>query len=195
MMRGCDRGCGGRRGSGRCDFRWREASSNFGRIIWPLSRRPYQSRPPGKIYPMHSIELHHIIKSFGQVAAVKDVSLTIAPGTVHGLLGENGAGKTTLMNILYGMVQRDGGEIRIDGKTVEINSPRDAIANGIGMVHQHFMLAGAHSVLDNVLLGDRREGFFLNRAAAATRLATLAKELNLEIDLQVPVEALSVGQQ
>ena len=122
---------------------------------------------------MPSVELHHIIKSFASVRAVNDVSLTIAPGSVHGLLGENGAGKTTLMNILYGMVQRDGGELRIDGRAAEINSPRDAIANGIGMVHQHFMLAGAMSVLDNVLLGDRREGFVLDRAAAAGRLEKL----------------------
>ena len=133
---------------------------------------------------MPSIELLHIIKSFGNVTALNDVSLTIAPGTVHGLLGENGAGKTTLMNILYGMVQRDGGEIRIDGRPVNVLSPRAAIANGIGMVHQHFMLAGAHSVLDNVLLGDRREGFMLDRASAAKRLETLARGLNLEVDLE-----------
>src|SRR5215216_115928 len=119
---------------------------------------------------MPTIELQHIIKNFGSVAAVNDVSLAIAPGTVHGVLGENGAGKTTLMNILYGMVHRDGGGIRIDGQAVEINSPRDAIAYGIGMVHQHFMLAGAMSVLDNVLLGDRREGFVLDRPSAGRRL-------------------------
>src|SRR6267142_2587111 len=144
---------------------------------------------------MPIIELLHIIKSFGSVRAVNDVSLTIAPSTVHGLLGENGAGKTTLMNILYGMVQRDGGEIRIDGRPVDVLSPRDAIANGIGMVHQHFMLAGAMSVLDNVLLGDQREGLLLNRASAAKRLEKLAKDLNLEVDPSARVEELSVGRQ
>jgi len=144
---------------------------------------------------MPIIELLHIIKSFGSVRAVNDVSLTIAPSTVHGLLGENGAGKTTLMNILYGMVQRDGGEIRIDGRPVDVLSPRDAIANGIGMVHQHFMLAGAMSVLDNVLLGDQREGFLLDRSSAAERLKKLAKDLNLEVDPSARVEELSVGQQ
>src|SRR5205823_5281264 len=144
---------------------------------------------------MPSFELHHIIKSFASLRAVNDFSLTIAPGTVHGLLGENGAGKTTLMNILYGMVQRDGGKIQIDGRAVEINSPRDAIANGIGMVHQHFMLAGAMSVLDNVLLGDRREGFVLDRMAAASRLEKLGKDLDLEVNLRARVEELSVGQQ
>jgi general nucleoside transport system ATP-binding protein len=144
---------------------------------------------------MPTIELQHIIKNFGSVRAVNDVSLTIAAGTVHGVLGENGAGKTTLMNILYGMMQRDGGDIRIDGRPVNIVSPRDAIAHGIGMVHQHFMLAGAMSMLDNVLLGDRREGFLLDRPSAAGRLEELAKDLNLEVHLAAAVEELSVGQQ
>jgi len=144
---------------------------------------------------MPSVELHHIIKSFASLRAVNDVSVTIAPGTVHGLLGENGAGKTTLMNILYGMVQRDGGEIRIDGRPVNLISPRDAIANGIGMVHQHFMLAGAMSVLDNVLLGDRREGFVLDRRSASARLEKLGKDLDLEVNLSTRIEELSVGQQ
>jgi simple sugar transport system ATP-binding protein len=121
--------------------------------------------------------------------------MTIAPGTVHGVLGENGAGKTTLMNILYGMVQRDGGDIRIDARPVDIHSPRDAIAHGIGMVHQHFMLAGAMSVLDNVLLGDQRESVLLDRASAAKRLVNLAKDLNLEVDPAARVEELSVGRQ
>ncbi|HEV8378138.1 MAG TPA: ABC transporter ATP-binding protein [Tepidisphaeraceae bacterium] len=144
---------------------------------------------------MPSIELHHIVKSFGSVRAVNDVSMTIAPGMVHGVLGENGAGKTTLMNILYGMVQRDGGDIRIDARPVDIHSPRDAIAHGIGMVHQHFMLAGAMSVLDNVLLGDQRESVLLDRASAAKRLVKLAKDLNLEVDPAARVEELSVGRQ
>jgi len=144
---------------------------------------------------MPSVELHHISKSFASVRALNDVSLSIAPGTVHGLLGENGAGKTTLMNILYGMVQRDSGEIRSAGRPVDINSPRDAIAHGIGMVHQHFMLAGAMSVLENVLLGDRREGFLLDRRSAADRLMKLARDLNVDIDPSARVEQLSVGQQ
>src|SRR2546423_713519 len=195
MISRCDCGCRGRRRSARRGFRWREVSSSFGRIIWRLSRHSQQNRKLNKSLLMPNIELHHIIKSFGSVWAVNDVSLTIAPGTVHGLLGENGAGKTTLMNIVYGMVQRDGGKIQIDGRAVEINSPRDAIANGIGMVHQHFMLAGAMSVLDNVLLGDRREGFVLDRAAAAGRLEKLGKDLDLEVNLRARVEELSVGQQ
>jgi simple sugar transport system ATP-binding protein len=144
---------------------------------------------------MPTIELRNIVKRFGEVTAVDGVSLTLAPGSVHGVLGENGAGKTTLMNILYGMVRPDGGEVRIDGHEVEIRSPRDAIKHGIGMVHQHFMLARAMTVLDNVLLGDRRAGMFLNRAAAAQRLIELAKGLNLELDPHERIEDLSVGQQ
>lgn len=144
---------------------------------------------------MPGIELQHITKHFGSVRAVDDISISIEPGAVHGLLGENGAGKTTLMNILYGMVQRDGGEIRVGGRSVDVNSPRDAIAHGIGMVHQHFMLAGAMSVLDNVLLGDRRERIVLDRATARKRLEKLAGDLNLQIDPSARVEELSVGQQ
>jgi len=144
---------------------------------------------------MPTVELRNIVKHFGDVLALDGVSMSIAPGTVHGLLGENGAGKSTLMNILYGMVRPDGGEIRIDGHPMEIRSPRDAIRHGIGMVHQHFMLAGAMSVLDNVLLGDRREGIVLDRKSAAARLIEMAKNLNLEIDPWARVEELSVGQQ
>src|SRR5712671_888484 len=195
MISRCDCGWRGRRRAGRRGFRWSEVSSSSGRIIWRLYRRANQTRKPSKLFLMPSVELHHIIKSFASLRAVNDVSLTIAPGTVHGLLGENGAGKTTLMNILYGMVQRDGGEIRIDGRPVNLISPRDAITNGIGMVHQHFMLAGAMSVLDNVLLGDRREGFVLDRGSASARLEKLAKGLNLEVDLSKRAEELSVGQQ
>src|SRR5258706_231631 len=195
MISRCDCGCRGRRRADRSGLRRSEVQSSSGPISGRLYRRANQTRKPSKSFLMPSVELHHIIKSFASLRAVNDVSLTIAPGTVHGLLGENGAGKTTLMNILYGMVQRDGGQIRIDGRAAEINSPRDAIANGIGMVHQHFMLAGAMSVLDNVLLGDLREGIVLDRAAAAERLEKLAKDLNLEVDLRARVEELSVGQQ
>src|SRR5438105_14516996 len=144
---------------------------------------------------MPTIELQHITKNFASVRAVNDVSLTIGPGTVHGVLGENGAGKTTLMNLLYGIVQRDGGEIRIDGRLAEIHSPREAIRQGIGMVHQHFMLAGAMSVIDNVLLGDRRAEMFLDRKLAATRAQHFAENLHLEINPWARVEELSVGEQ
>src|SRR6185295_6675240 len=139
---------------------------------------------------MPGIELKNIRKGFGEVIAIDGVSLTIAPGSVHGLLGENGAGKSTLMNILYGLVQRDSGEIRIYGQAVDVRSPRDAIARGIGMVHQHFMLAGAMSVIDNLLLGDQRAGMLLDRASAARSLKELGEKLNLQIDPWARAEEL-----
>jgi ABC-type uncharacterized transport system ATPase subunit len=100
-----------------------------------------------------AIELLGIDKSFGSVPANRGVDLAVAPGSIHGLVGENGAGKSTLMNILYGVYQADAGEIRRKGASVRIASTRDAIAQGIGMVHQHFMLVEPLTVLENVMLG------------------------------------------
>src|SRR5258705_8939053 len=100
-----------------------------------------------------AVELRGIGKSFGATVANRDVDLVVARGSIHGLVGENGAGKTTLMNILYGYHQPDRGEIRLSGKAVVLRSPADAIAHGIGMVHQHFMLVDRFTVLDNLLLG------------------------------------------
>ncbi|HEY9568590.1 MAG TPA: ATP-binding cassette domain-containing protein, partial [Thalassobaculum sp.] len=100
-----------------------------------------------------AIELAGIDKRFGAVHANCDVSLRVAAGTVHGIVGENGAGKSTLMSILYGFYEADRGEIRIDGRPVTIRSTSDAIAAGIGMVHQHFMLVPTFTVLENVMLG------------------------------------------
>jgi simple sugar transport system ATP-binding protein len=99
------------------------------------------------------LELRNITKRFGSLVANRDISLTIRPGTIHCLLGENGAGKSTLMNVLYGMLQPDGGEILINGEPVSIDGPRDAVARGIGMVHQHFMLIPVFTVAENVVLG------------------------------------------
>jgi general nucleoside transport system ATP-binding protein len=144
---------------------------------------------------MRPIELAHISKRFGDVAALADVSLSIPSGRVVGLLGENGAGKSTLMNVLYGLVRPDAGEIRIDGSPVTIRSPKDALALGVGMVHQHFMLAGGMIVLDNVLLGDRRQGQWLDRRSAARTLSDLSRRLELNVDPYARVEEQSVGQQ
>jgi simple sugar transport system ATP-binding protein len=143
---------------------------------------------------MPLVELFSICKQFGQTRALGDVSVTIPPGRVVGLLGENGAGKSTLMNALYGLVRPDAGEVRIDRARVAIRSPKDAIALGIGMVHQHFMLAGGMTVLDNVLLGDRRQGQWLNRSTAAAAIADLSSRLDLEVDPHARLEDLSVGQ-
>lgn len=99
------------------------------------------------------IALNHITKRFARVTANDDVSLSIKQGEIHALLGENGAGKSTLMQILYGLYQPDEGEIVVDGKAVSFRDPSDAIACGIGMVHQEFMLVQPMSVVENVVLG------------------------------------------
>src|SRR5262249_13443207 len=100
-----------------------------------------------------AIELRHIEKRFGKVHANRDVCLTVRRGSITGIVGENGAGKSTLMSILYGFYQADGGKILIRGEPIRIRSPSDAIAAGIGMVHQHFMLIDNFTVLENIVLG------------------------------------------
>ncbi len=142
---------------------------------------------------MPAVEMLDMHKQFGTTTALAGASLTLRPGSIHGLLGENGAGKTTLMNVLIGLVAPDAGKISIDSQTVLIGSPRDAIRMGIGMVHQHFMLADAFSVLDNVLLADRRQSAWLDRTSARKRLIQLAGELQLEVDPGATAGALSVG--
>ena len=104
-----------------------------------------------------AVELVGVDKSFGPVHANRQVDLAIEAGTIHGIVGENGAGKSTLMKILYGFYQADAGEIRVKGAPVRIRDPRDAIAAGIGMVHQHFMLVDTFTVLENLILGARSE--------------------------------------
>src|SRR5471032_2080871 len=100
-----------------------------------------------------ALELRGIEKSFGPVHANRGVSIVIPRGSIAGIVGENGAGKSTVMSIVYGLYQPDAGEIRVDGKPLKMDSPRDAIAAGIGMVHQHFMLVDTFTVLENVILG------------------------------------------
>src|SRR5437764_14817452 len=99
------------------------------------------------------LELRNITKTFGAVTANDDVSLTVHKGTIHAIVGENGAGKSTIMRIAYGFYKADNGEIFVDGRRVEIRSPHDAIAIGIGMVHQHFMLVDTMTVAENIVLG------------------------------------------
>jgi general nucleoside transport system ATP-binding protein len=143
-----------------------------------------------------AIELRGIDKSFGAVHAVRGVSLRIEPGTITGIVGENGAGKSTLMSILYGLYRADSGEIWVDGQPAEMASPRDAIAHGIGMVHQHFMLIDTFTVLENLILG--AEGGPLlagGLAAARAELARLARDYGLAVDPDARVADLSVGEQ
>ena len=141
-----------------------------------------------------AVELRGITKRFGSVHANDGVNLRIEAGTIHGVIGENGAGKSTAMKILYGIYPPDEGEIFIDGKQRVWASPSDAIAAGIGMVHQHFMLAGPYSALDNIVLGaEPRKGLMVDRKTARARLDALARQYGLPVDWDRPVEQLPVG--
>ncbi|MBM3533179.1 MAG: ABC transporter ATP-binding protein [Alphaproteobacteria bacterium] len=141
-----------------------------------------------------AIEAIGIDKWFGPVHANRDVTLRVAKGSIHGIVGENGAGKSTLMNILYGYHRADRGEILIDGKAADIHRPSDALALGVGMVHQHFMLVEPFTILENVLLG--AEGGTLlaeGRDKARAELERLGRDYGLEVDPDALVEDLPVG--
>ena len=141
------------------------------------------------------LEMRHVSKNFGCVAANTDVNLSVNAGEVHALLGENGAGKSTLMNILYGMYAQSEGEIYYKGKPVRIRDPKQAIELGIGMVHQHFMLVPALTVIENVVLGYEGNRAVLDLNAAAKSFSEMARRYHMEIDPWAKVEQLSVGQQ
>jgi ABC-type uncharacterized transport system ATPase subunit len=141
------------------------------------------------------LELRGITKRFGPLVANDGISLSVAPGQVHALLGENGAGKTTLMNVLYGLMQPDEGEIVVDGTPVSFNSPKDAIAAGIGMVHQHFMLVPVFTVAENVTLGIEQadRAGLLDRRRTRREVADLSHRYGLDVDPDALVEDLPVG--
>lgn len=143
------------------------------------------------------LELKGITKRFPGVLANDKIDLTLNKGEILALLGENGAGKTTLMNILYGLYSPDEGEIFINGKKVEIHDPHDAINQGIGMVHQHFMLVPVFTVTENVMLGveSTKAGVFLDREAAAQRVREISSQFGLKVDPDARVEDLPVGVQ
>ncbi|OLP52630.1 heme ABC transporter ATP-binding protein [Rhizobium rhizosphaerae] len=143
-----------------------------------------------------AIELKGIDKRFGLVHANKAIDLKVRKGTIHGIIGENGAGKSTLMSILYGFYQADSGEILIDGQPVTIKDPNAAIAAGIGMVHQHFMLVDNFTVLENVMLG-AEDSQILNASIAKARveLKRLEREYALEVNPDALIEELPVGLQ
>ncbi len=142
-----------------------------------------------------AVDMRHIDKRFGAVHANRDVNLRVAAGTVHGIVGENGAGKSTLMSILYGFYQADSGEIAIEGQPARITGSSVAIALGIGMVHQHFMLVDTLSALDNVMLG-AEPGWRLQAARAQVRaqLDVLMRDTGLQVQLDALVSALPVGE-
>jgi simple sugar transport system ATP-binding protein len=143
-----------------------------------------------------AVEFRNISKAFGAVRANADVSFAIAKGSIHGVIGENGAGKSTLMSILYGYYNADSGQVLVDGQPRDIRTSIDAIALGIGMVHQHFMLVENMTVLDNVMLGNEG-GFRLaaKRGAVEAKLREICDRYRLDVDPLVTVHDLSVGAQ
>jgi len=142
------------------------------------------------------IELAGIVKTFGALRANDGVSLSVEAGSIHALVGENGAGKTTLMKILYGLYQPDAGVIRVAGEAVRLRSPADALARGLGMVHQHFMLVRPLTVTENITLArEHRAGPFLDTARAAADVRALSVRHGLAVDPDARVETLSVGQE
>ena len=142
------------------------------------------------------IEMLHITKEFPGIIANDDITLQVKRGEIHALLGENGAGKSTLMSILFGLYQPEKGEIRKDGKVVQIKNPNDATALGIGMVHQHFKLVEVFSVLDNIILGAEPTKFgFVQRKEAYQKVKELSEKYGLRVDPDAKIEDITVGQQ
>lgn len=142
------------------------------------------------------LELRNITKRFGKLVANDHINLTVNPGEIHCLLGENGAGKSTLMNVLYGLYQPDEGEILLDGKPVHFKGPGDAMAAGIGMVHQHFMLVPPFTVAENVVLGNEKtKGGVLDLKWTKRRVQELSKQFGFHLDPNAVVEDLPVGVQ
>ncbi len=158
----------------------------------PLGHAPAaQQREPAQF----AVEMRAIVKRFPGVVANDGIDLIVEKGEIHALLGENGAGKSTLMNNLFGLYHPDEGEIRVDGRPAAFAGPRAAVAAGLGMVHQHFMLIPRFTVTENVILGSEGPGTILDREAAAAEVARLAEEYGLRVDPRARVEDLPVGMQ
>ena len=142
-----------------------------------------------------SLELRGITKRFGALTANDSINLKVESGEIHAILGENGAGKSTLMNIVYGLLSPDEGSIWVDGKEITIDSPLDALAAGIGMVHQHFMLIPVFTVAENIVLGHEKVKGpgFLDLESARKEIARVSAEFNFDVDPDALVEDLPVG--
>src|SRR6266576_3878982 len=142
------------------------------------------------------LELRQVSKRFGSVQANDAVSFTVTPGTIHAIVGENGAGKSTVMRIAYGFYTADSGDILVNGEVREIRTPHDAIALGIGMVHQHFMLVEPMTVAENIVLGSEPgSAASLDLKKAADEIRKVSDEFKLAVDPNATIESLSVGQQ
>lgn len=142
------------------------------------------------------LKMVSISKYFGTFAANEDVDLEVQKGEIHSLLGENGAGKSTLMNVLYGLYKPEKGEIFFEGKKLNLNSSKDAIDVGIGMIHQHFMLVPVHTVLENVVMGMGKEkGFIIDEEKLEKEILDIANKYGMKISLHSKVSDLSVGEQ
>ncbi len=152
-----------------------------------------------------AVEFRHVTKTFGSIKANNDISFKVPKGTVHALVGENGAGKSTAMKILFGLYKEDSGEILVHGKPQHWDSPKDAIKNGIGMVHQHFMLAENLNGLDNIILGDEECTLKLpfiplpfnviDRKKAREKISIISEKYGLSVPLNLPISQLTVGMQ
>jgi len=142
------------------------------------------------------IEMRNIVKKFGDFTANDGINLTVHKGEVHAILGENGAGKSTLMNQLYGLLRPTSGDILVHGKKVEMKSPLDAIALGIGMVHQHFMLIQPFTVTENIVLGtEPTRGIKVDMETARKNVVEISKRYGLDVDPDAKIEDISVGMQ
>src|SRR5215468_4674506 len=142
------------------------------------------------------LELRNITKRFGNVLANDRINIAVQSGSIHAIVGENGAGKSTAMRIAYGFYRPDGGDILVAGEPREIHSPHDAIALGIGMVHQHFMLVDTMTVAENIILGAEPGSVAsVDFRNAEKRIDALSKELRFSLDSHAMIESLSVGQQ
>src|SRR5947209_1507468 len=162
----------------------------------PASQIPQVTQPSPSAPKTTALELRNITKRFGDVLANDHVTISVMPGTIHAIVGENGAGKSTAMRIAYGFYTADSGDIIVDGEVRDIKTPHDAIALGIGMVHQHFMLVEPMTVAENIVLGAEPgsvAGLDLRKAAAEIR--ALSNEFKLSVDPNATIESLSVGQQ